>query len=160
MLTVFFTELCFSSSISVLRYCIKWKMSETFRILNLSPRCPDESGERRASVVAVDLNLIRCLVDLATKWISCARKNTRRKNSNTQACEIHPVHAIQGKSIAWLVNSTLNFTRENDIFLVKFNVEFTRQAIDFPIKSSAYLRTMILTCTTVIAVQRHEKLSL
>ena len=75
-------------------------MSETFIILNLSPRGPDESGEWRASVVPVDLNLIRWLVDLATKWLSCAGKHTRRKTSNTQACEIHPFHAIQGKSIA------------------------------------------------------------
>ena len=92
-------------------------MSETFIILNLSPRGSDESGEWRASVVAVHLNLIRWLVDLATKWLSCARKHTRRKNSNTKACEIHP------------------FRDSCDIiFLVKFNVEFTRQAMDFPIK--------------------------
>ena len=86
MLTVFFTELCFSSSMSVLRFCIKWKMSETFIILNLSPRGPDESGEWRASVVAVHFNLICWLVDLATKWLSYTQKHTRRKNSNTQAC--------------------------------------------------------------------------
>ena len=30
---------------------------------------------------------------------------------NTQACAAHPIYAIQGKSIAWLVNSKLNFTR-------------------------------------------------
>ena len=57
-------------------------------------------GEWRASVVAIDLNLIRWLVDLATKWLSCARNHTRRKDSNTQTCEIHPFQAIQGKSIA------------------------------------------------------------
>ena len=98
MLTVFFTELCFSSPISVLKYCIKRKMSETFIILKLSPRSPDESGERPSLPL--------------TKWLPCARKHTRRKNSNTQACEIHPFHAIQEKSIASLVNSTLTFTRK------------------------------------------------
>ena len=93
MLTVFFAELCFSSWISVLRYCIKWKMSEAF-ILNLSPRSPDyKSGERTECVVAVDLNLIRLPVDLATKWLACARKLKRKTNSNTQACEIHPFYA-------------------------------------------------------------------
>ena len=65
-------------------------MSEAF-ILNLSPRSPDyKSGERTECVVAVDLNVIRWLVDLATKWLSCARNHTRKTNSNTQTCEVHP----------------------------------------------------------------------
>ena len=90
-------------------------MSEAF-ILILSPISPDyKSGERTECVVAVDLNLIRWLVDLVTKWLLCARKHTRKTNSNTQVSEVHPFHAIQGKSIAGLVNSTLNFTRKNDI---------------------------------------------
>ena len=72
-------------------------MSEAFIILRLvstTARGPDESGERTECVVAVDLNLIRWLVDLATKCLSWAQKHTRRKNSNTQVCEIHPFHAI------------------------------------------------------------------
>ena len=116
MLTVFFTALCFSSSISVLRYCIKW-----------SPDDPIQRSRWKWRVASVRRSRWRWLVDLATKWLSCARKHIRRKTSNTQACEIHPFHAIQGKSIAWLRDSS------DIIFLVKFNVEFTRQAMDFPI---------------------------
>ena len=64
------------------------------------------------------VNLIRWLVDLATKWLSCARKHARKTNSNTRACEVHPFRAIQGKSIGRLLNPTLNFTQRNDIALV------------------------------------------
>ena len=39
-------------------------------------------------------------------------------------------YAIQEKFTAWRVNSTLNFT-----FRVAFNVEFTRQAVNFSIES-------------------------
>ena len=48
----------------------------------------------RCCVVAVDLNLIRWLVDLATKLLSCARKHTRKPNLNTQVCEVHPFHTL------------------------------------------------------------------
>ena len=97
-------------------------MSEAF-ILNLSPRSPDyKSGERTECVVAVDLNLIRLPVDLATKWLACARKLKRKTNSNTQACEIHPFYA----------NASLRDSCDI-IFLVQFNVEFPRQAMVFPI---------------------------
>ena len=44
-------------------------MPETF-IINLSPRGPDESGEHTECAVAVDLNLIRWLLDLGTQWLS------------------------------------------------------------------------------------------
>ena len=52
-------------------------------------------------------------------------------------------YAIQEKYTAWRVNSTLNFTRKNryrtnreemsaiSVFQGKFNVEFTRQAVNF-----------------------------
>ena len=54
-------------------------MSEAL-ILNLSPRSPDyKSGERTECVVAVGLNLIRWLVDLAKKWLSCEQKIQEKK---------------------------------------------------------------------------------
>ena len=88
-------------------------MSETF-IIYLSTRCPDESGERTECVVAVDLSLIRWLVDLVTKWNSCARKQT---NSNTQACEIHPFRfAIRAISF-FSCNLTWNSLVRQLIFL-------------------------------------------
>ena len=108
VLTVFFAELCFPV----------WSL---FWDIVLSGKCQQLSltilkrGERTECVVAVDSNLIRLLVDLATKWLSSARKHTRNTNSNSQVCEIHPFLGIQGKSIAWLVNSTLNFIRKNDV---------------------------------------------
>ena len=45
-------------------------------------------------------------------------------------------YAIQGKSITWLVNSTLNCTWKpiSHSFRVQFNVEFPRQVINFPIE--------------------------
>ena len=104
MLTVFFTELCISCSISVLRYCIKSKMSETFIMLNLSSQGPDESGEWRASVAAIDLNLMRWLVDLATtcKWLSCARKHISKKKKfkhsslrdSSISCDSREIHCL------------------------------------------------------------------
>ena len=69
------------------------------RVWLIVPRSPDyKSGEHSECVVAVDLNLIRWLVDLPTKWLSCARKHTRKTNLNTQACEVHPFYAIEGNS--------------------------------------------------------------
>ena len=51
-------------------------------------------------------------------------------------------YAIQEKLAAWRVNSTQNFTWKTDIARitqVKFNVEFTRQAVIFSIKLASQL---------------------
>ena len=95
-------------------------MSETFIKFNLSPRGPDESGEWRASVVAVDLNLIRWLADLATKWLSCARKHTRKKIQTPKPARF--IHFMRFNRFA---------IRAISFFRVKFNVSLVRQWI-FP----------------------------
>ena len=80
-----------------------WKMSEAsiIKIIKFKT-CLHEVQIKVARVPSVTLiNLVRWLVDLATKRLSsCARKHTGKTTSNTQACEIHPFHAIQGKYIA------------------------------------------------------------
>ena len=93
-------------------------MSEAF-IIYLSSRGRDENGERIECVVAV------CwLVDLATKWLSCARKHTTKTNSNRQS-SLPNINSF----ILFLLRDSCDI-----IFLVKFNVELIRQAMDFPTK--------------------------
>ena len=103
-----------------------------FKLVSTRPRWK----WRVASVRRWRWLLIRWLADLATKWLSCARKYTRSKNSNTQVKLARFIHFMRFKEnpLPWLVNSTLNFIRKIIvIFLVKFNVEFTRKAMYFPI---------------------------
>ena len=62
---------------------------------------------------------------------------TKRHNWNGVFLHLKKGNAIQGKSITWLVNSTLNFTLRFvryrlTVFRVKFNVKFPRQLMNFP----------------------------
>ena len=88
-------------------------MSETF-IIYLSPRGPDESGGRNVPSVSLPLTLKIWFVGWLTFQLNGfrARENVQEEKNQALVLESHPFHAILGKSIAWLVNSTLNFTRK------------------------------------------------
>ena len=110
----------------------------------------DGSGKRTFAKSRIEIEILENLrkpltlqstrkrIDIDFKRVSFIYALARlTKIENVWFCSGGLSYAIQEKFTAWRVNSTLNSTRKTDIALIakRFNVEFTRQAVNFSIES-------------------------